>query len=169
MTAVKNVYTVIKIIALIYGLSVSGLSFMIGYDASQLSFPPSTIPHPQLLENSTQYYLRGTPEQIYLMSNNGILYKFIVPTLIIIHNGSFGKDMQILVPEIYNLTIGPIILPPKSSMFFTVHPPANISNPLFQFIVMPQVWLGGIKIMEFQINTFTFPTFEIYRQNQSLY
>ncbi|MFX0133146.1 MAG: hypothetical protein ACFFDN_05835 [Candidatus Hodarchaeota archaeon] len=162
MTAVKNVYTLIKIIALLYGLSVFGLSFMIGYDASQLSFPPISLPNPELYEDPESYYNQSNPEQYYMMSNNGIIYKFIVPTVIIVHNGSFGKDMQVLIPELEDFPV-PIILPPKSSMIFIVRPPTNISNPLFQFIVMPQVWLGGMKIMEFQINTFTFPTFPIFR------
>ncbi|MFX1449775.1 MAG: hypothetical protein ACFFCM_02960 [Promethearchaeota archaeon] len=164
MTAVRKVYTLIKIIALVYGISVSAFSFMIGYDASQLSFPPISVPHPQLLSDYEAYYNRSSPEEIYMMTNNGFLYTFYIPTFIIIHNGVLGNDTQVCIPEIFNITMGPIVLPPKSMILFTIHPPVNISNPLIQIIVMPQVWLGGIKMMEFQINTFQFPTIEIYRE-----
>ncbi|MHA1378737.1 MAG: hypothetical protein ACTSRG_10180 [Candidatus Helarchaeota archaeon] len=166
--ATKRAFKALKYIILFYGLAVSGLSFMVGMDASQLTFPPQTFPHPLLLEYMNtgdssylnRYFTRDPQEYVFIMGNNGFLYKFVVPTVIIIHNGTFGKDTRYFVPEIYNLTGGalfPMILPPKSSLWFTIHTPNNYTNPIFQFIVLPQVWLGGFKIMSFQINTYTIP------------
>ncbi|MHA1301628.1 MAG: hypothetical protein ACTSO9_19580 [Candidatus Helarchaeota archaeon] len=155
MVKAKTAFTFFKYFILIYGLSVSGLSFMIGLDASQLSYPPGTIPHPALFgtdEEKLAYFNSTERELIFTMSNNGFLYKFIVPTIIVIYNGTYLKNPVIRIPKIFNITEGPLILPPKSMVFFTITLPQNISNPIYHFAVFPQVWLFDFKIMEFQLS-----------------
>lgn len=160
MTATKTFFKILKITILLYGLGVSSVSAFIGYDAAQLTFPPIFLPIPQL---RTTDPIAGTTTMTFFMGYGGVAYTFIVPTFIVIHDGEFGKNMSFTYPKLFGYDIGPIplIFSPGSLIFFNVTIP-NYENPLFQFIVLPQALLGGFKMMEFQINTYTFPTIPFY-------
>lgn len=162
MTATRNFYNFLKVIAIIYSLSLSGITLVIGYDAAQLTFPPIYIPLSQFRTTKPD----GSIEMMFFMGYGGRVYHFIIPTLIVVHDGFYGNHMNFTVPRPFGLNLPipiPMMLSPGSLMWFNITIP-NFTNPMFQFIVLPQAWIGGMKIMEFQINTFTFPTIPIVNQ-----
>ena len=175
----------IKIIGLIYGLSLAGLTSMIGVDAAQLSFPPQPI----LLPGYRTYNPDGSVESQWVMSYGGFLYDFTVPTLIAIHDGIWGKNTYFSVPKPFGFDI-PLPLMFGSKILGGVHPfmlvaaanstdplmsfamlfngmisfnitTPNFTNPLIQVVVTPSAIIGGTTIMQYQINTLTFPTIPI--------
>ncbi|NVM01507.1 MAG: hypothetical protein HWN67_04195 [Candidatus Helarchaeota archaeon] len=167
MTATKTFFKILKVTILLYGLGVSGVSALVGYDAAQLTFPPIFIPLPQF---RTVDPINGTTEMMFFMGYGGVAYEFVVPTIIVVHDGEFGNNMSFTYPKLFGIDFGfpfPLIFPPGSMIFFNVTLP-NYENPMFQFIVLPQARIGGFKIMEFQINTFTFPTIPIYNTSVPL-
>ena len=87
ISAVKKVYTILKILTLVTGLLVSGIGFMLSYDAASLQINPNDF------SNNFEFALQNTTVQIStygIITHGGYVFTFsdVNITIIIAVNAS---------------------------------------------------------------------------------